>query len=114
MVLSHWRIYTDTKRPEDAQYMAMKVQAQVVRDFTDIKIDDYHKGGHVVTFDISHEFEAWQAVVCDVIGCAQRMGRGWSISGFIDEELDLISNDLSIPGIKMVSCFCARPGTLNS
>ncbi|EMI17066.1 hypothetical protein RMSM_06011 [Rhodopirellula maiorica SM1] len=42
------------------------------------------------------------------------MGQGWSISGFVDEELDLIATGASIAGIKMVHCFCPRPGTPNA
>ena len=77
-------------------------------------VNDYDKGGHVVTFDIEHDFDDWTATVYDLISCAQRMGHGWSIKGFIDEELDLIASGTSIPGIKMVSCFCPRPGTQNA
>ena len=114
MTPSHWRIFTDTKKPDSARRLALKLQAQGGHEFHELKVDDYHKGGHVVTFDIGHEFDDWAAVAYDVISCAQQMGHGWSISGFIEEELELISTGTSIAGIKMVSCFCPRPGTQNA
>jgi hypothetical protein len=42
-----------------------------------------------VPFDIEHEIDDWTATVYDVILSAQQMGYGWSISGFIDEELNM-------------------------
>lgn len=114
MVLSHWRIFTDTKKPEAARRLIAKLKTRVDRSFGEITVDNYHKGGHVVTFDIEHEFNDWIAAVYDVISCAQQMGHSWSIGGFIDEELDLIATGTSISGIKMVSCFCPRPGTPNA
>ena len=114
MIPSHWRIFADTKRTDGAQRLTSKLQTQADRDFCEIKIEDYHKGGHVVTFDIFHEGDDWKTAVYDVIRCAQHMGHGWSISGFIEEEFDLVSTGSSIAGIKMVSCFCARPGRPNA
>jgi len=114
MALSHWRIFTDTKKPESACRLVAKLQARTDRNFGELNVNDYHKGGHVVTFDIDHEFDDWPTTVYDVIACAQLIGHGWSISGFIDEEMDLIANGTSISGIKMVSCFCPRPGTPNA
>lgn len=111
MALSHWRVFTDTKKPEAARRLVAKLQARIDRNCGQMIVDDSHKGGHVVKFDIEHEFDDWIATVYDVLSCAQKMGHGWSISGFIDEELDLIANGASISGIKMVSCFCPRPGT---
>ena len=111
MILSHWRIFTDTKRTDGAHRLTLKLQAHVDRNFSKIKIEDYHKGGHVVTFDISHESDDWMTTVYEVISIAQQMGHGWSISGFIDEVLDLTSTCTSIVGIKMVSCSCPRPAT---
>jgi len=114
MALSHWRIFTDTKKSEAAGSLATKLQANIDRNFREINVDDYHEGGHVVTFDIEHEFDDWPATVYDVISCAQRIGHGWSISGSVDEEFDLIATGSPISGIKMVSCFCPRPGTPNA
>ena len=114
MALSHWRISTDTKKTEAAHRLATKLQTRIARDVREINVDDYHKGGHVVTFDIEHKFDDWAATVYDVISCAQQMGHGWSISGFIDEELDLATTGTLIGGIKMVSCFCPRPGAINA
>jgi hypothetical protein len=114
MVVSHWRVFTDTNRPEAAQRLTAKLQAQTGREFRQIGINDYHKGGHVVTFDIQHEIDQWEAAAYDVIACAQRMAAGWTLSGSIDEELDLIATKTSVAGIKMVSCFCPRPGSPNA
>jgi hypothetical protein len=101
-------------RPETALQLTNKLQACIDRTFREIVTKDYEKGGHVVTFDIEHDCADWTATVYDLISCAQRMGHGWSIKGFIDEELDLIATGTSIPGVKMVSCFCPRPGTQNA
>lgn len=112
--LSQWRIFSDTKDADAAERFTAKLQKRVDHTFREIVVDHYHKGGHLVTFTIEHEFDDWIATVYDVIAFAQRMGYGWSISGFIDEELDLIATDLSIAGIKLVTCHCARTGTLNA
>jgi len=114
MTPSHWRIITDTKKPDSARRLALKLRALGGREFKEINVADYIKGGHIVTFDIGHDFSDWTAVAIDVISCAQQMGHGWSISGFIEEELELFSTGTSVAGIKMVSCYCPRPGTPNA
>ena len=114
MAVSHWRIVTDTRRPDAAERLAAKLQALLGRAFREMNVDAYHKGGHVVAFDMEHDIRDWEATVYDVISCAQQMGQGWSISGCITEELDLVTTRTAIAGIKMVSCFCPRPGTPNA
>jgi hypothetical protein len=114
MAVSHWRVFTDTKKREVAEHLTAKLQSRVGRTFQDIVVYDYHKGGHVVTFNIEHDFDQWQGVAYDVIACAQQLGHGWSLSGFIDEELELISTGISVAGIAMATCFCPRPGTPNA
>lgn len=114
MIPSHWRIFTDTNRTEGAQRLTSKLQSRADRDFCKITIEDYHKGGHAVTFDIFHEVDDWKSAVYDVIQCAQQVGHGWAISGFIDEEFELVSTGSSIAGIKLITCFCPRPGTPNA
>src|SRR5690606_16523498 len=101
MAFSHWRVFTDTRKPEAARRLVAKLQARIDRNLGPMIVEDYHKGGHVVTFDVEHEFDDWPAAVYDIISCAQQMGHGWSIGGFIDKELDLIANGASISGIKM-------------
>jgi hypothetical protein len=113
MAVSHWRIFTDTRKPEAAQRLTEKLQSRAGRDLREIAIDEYHKGGHVVTFNMVHECEQWNTTVHDVIVCAQEMGHGWSIGGFAEEELDLTSTGSSIPGIKLLTCFCRRSETSN-
>ncbi|MCA9170866.1 MAG: hypothetical protein KDB23_24490 [Planctomycetales bacterium] len=114
MALSHWRIFTDTKTPEAARRVIARLQARVDRSFGQMTVNDYHKGGHEVTFDFEHEIDDWASTVYDVISCAQQMGHGWSINGSIEEELNLTGTVASISGVKMVSCYCPRPGTPNA
>lgn len=113
VIVSHWRVFTDTKRTETAKRLIARLQHESDRKFLDTTAESYHKGGHVVMFKLVHDFETWPEGVYDLLVCAQHMGHGWSIGGWVEEEIDLWSSCFSIPGIKAATCFCPRPGTSN-
>lgn len=111
---SHWRIFTDTKTPEKALKLITKLKTRLDREPADVRVEPYHKGGHVVSLDLSHDAERWNDVVVDILTCAQTIGFGWSLSAFVQEEIELTTTHTSVAGIKMINCFCARPGTPNA
>ncbi|EMI17067.1 hypothetical protein RMSM_06012 [Rhodopirellula maiorica SM1] len=39
-------------RPDAAERIVAKLRARVDRAFCGATVNDYHKGGHVVTFDV--------------------------------------------------------------
>jgi len=104
---SHWRIFTNAKKPETAERVLQKIQKKWDCEPRNIKIEPCHKGGHVISLELPHEFERWNDVVVDVITCMQVVGYGVSISSFIQEELDLVSVKSCVAGVDMITCHCS-------
>jgi len=62
-------------------------------------IDKYHKGGYVCSFSVEETSPSWEVVVIQTLQKAQIVGRSWSISGNIEIELDLWSNESTVSGV---------------
>ncbi len=114
MVTSHWRVFTDSSKQEVAKRVIADLECRTARRFQNVHVDAYHKGGHVVTFDIEHNEDDWCRNAYDIIVCSQNMATGWSIAGQIEEDFDLMTTKTSIVSVKMITCSCARPGTANA
>ena len=114
MLSSQWRIFTDTKTPENAERLLSKLVGGLNVVPLDVCSAPYHKGGHTVTFRLLHDCVDWQLAVFKILAIAQRFAYGWSITGDIEVEFDLFSTKCSVPGITMLHCFVARPGTVNA
>jgi len=112
MVVSRWRVFTETSDSEAARLLISRLQESANCEFLSVAINDYHKGGHVATFDVGHDVRSWQAAVYAIITCAQMMGRSCSVAGLIEEEIDLVIADTTISGVELVTCQCFRPSDL--
>jgi hypothetical protein len=43
-----------------------------------------------------------------LLSTAQRIGSGWCLGGFIEEEVEATTAKVSLPGITMLQCWARR------
>lgn len=111
---SHWKVFTNTNTSEKAIKVTGRLQRLLEREPISARAEPYHKGGHVVTFAITHEHAQWNDTVVDVLACAQTIGYGWTLHSSIEHEVDLVTTEASVAGIEMIHCTCARNHSLGA
>lgn len=104
----YWTIFTDTNSVDAARTVVDRLRTISGAEFNEIHVDDYEKGGHIVRFWTDHDAIDWLQTVFDVILLSQRIGLRWSLAGRIEEELSLTSSHPTVPGIKMLTCWCSH------
>ena len=110
-MISHWRIFTDTKTAEKALRLHAKLMERTTLICKEPTAAAYHKGGHTVEFTLEHSAPDWPQLVFDVLCVAQQLGYGWHLGSFVAEELDLWSTGCSVPGVSNIHVFAPGPGT---
>lgn len=105
---SHWRVFTNANTPEKALRLLNRLQGRLGREPSRVQAQPYHKGGHVVTFMLTHDSAEWSDTVLDVLACAQSVGRIWTLHPPIQHEVDLVTTEAPVAGVEMIQCTCAR------
>ena len=98
----HFKIFTDANTSDKAWKVLRKVITVSETDCSSEKVEPYHKGGFVCSFTISNEALDWAQAIFHALAIAQKIGRGWMLSGDITEELDAWSNDSSVVGVQNI------------
>ena len=108
---SRWKAWTPATTREKALRVAAPLVEKLGGDDSSLTIEPYPKtNGHVMSFTVRFEDGPWAEVILAVLRRAQSVGYGWGISGRVDEELAMLTNNISLVGISMVTCRIARGG----
>lgn len=91
------RLILDTKKPAAVQ----RVIAPIVKaiDATEKSSVPYDKGGTEVVLEIPLSTNTWAGQVLHLIRVAQYLGYGWHITGIIDDEISMTSDQFRFTGI---------------
>src|SRR5687767_3927503 len=102
---STWRIWVDATTPQKATSRGKRLLAAIGVTAVEMAVSRYEKtGGHVVDFRFGIAGEGWAEAVLELLRFAEHAGRGWSISGPFDHEVQLLSNHASVAGVTMITC----------
>jgi hypothetical protein len=105
---ANWKIFTDCKSDAAAKKVATKFFVLVNSEPLSVIVEPYHKGGYVVTATVELEASAWSQSVLFALQKAQTVGKAWTISGNIADELDAWSNEALVPGIQSLHLLVLR------
>lgn len=94
----HWKFFTSAKNEANAQKVLKWVLDKLALAPTGPKITPYHKGGFVIAFETKPADGNWAENVLSILGATENIGRGWRLSGLINQELDVICNESNVPG----------------
>ena len=104
----YWKIFTDANTKNKANRVLSRFISELDINTNSSKVEPYHKGGFICTFDSDITFPSWQDNIFLALQLAQKVGRGWILTGDINNEVDAWSNDSSISGVTniqlQVSC----------
>ncbi len=62
-------------------------------------LEPYHKGGMNCVLRKDVEALNWETAVFSCLELAQSFGRSWELTGQIDEQVDLVSSEISVSGV---------------
>ena len=107
---SSWKLWATAATPEKARRVLRDVLRRMSAEAADVQVEPYPKiDGHVVRFSIELVEVDYADAVVAVLALGQRVGRGWTLSGFIGEELDMSTDSVSVTGAAMLSALLLRP-----
>ena len=99
------KVFTDAMTAEKAEKILFKVIEKLSLAECETNIEPYNKGGFVCSFSISSSIESWSEVVLSAINSAQLIGRSWLLTGDINNEIEMWSNESPIIGVKSINVF---------
>lgn len=99
------KVFTDATTAEKAEKILSKVMEKLSLAEIEASIEPYHKGGFVCSFFTSSSIESWPEVILSTINTAQIIGRSWLLTGDINNEIEMWSNESSIIGVKSINVF---------
>ena len=98
----NWKIFTDSK----SQAGAEKILNRSVSSLSvpvEIGVIKLHRmGTFTCTFSTELVEQPWSECVFNSLELAQRVGRGWVLTGNIKDELDAWSSESSVSGVKNI------------
>lgn len=97
-----WRFFTDCTSQEAAIKVAARIFEQAGLGVSTLHAESYHKGGFMVSTCSIHVAQSWPEFVVLALTSAQSTGRGWVLSGSIEEELDAWSNHSVVSGVSSI------------
>ena len=103
-----WNIHTQTKSKEKAERILFKVAEALNVETGPIFVEKKGDGGCLCVFSHNLNSENLEECVYESFVMAQRIGYSWSLNGNIEEEIDLWSEKLQLPGIKAINAACNR------
>jgi hypothetical protein len=103
-----WKAWLDAHTVEASQRVCKRIEEKLGLELHELKVEPYHKGGHVVSWVCLHEAPDAAAFMIDVIGCGQQIASGWRLGGSVHDELEgLVSrsggHQISVSGITMLT-----------
>lgn len=105
---AHWRIFANVSNENKAETVLKHFLKELDTSPNETHIEIYHKGGFLLTIETITKNENWAEVVLELLTLAENAGRGWQISGSIQDELDLWTNESSVGGVQSVNLQCLR------
>lgn len=101
------KIFTDAMTTVKAEKVLSRATEKLAVTVCDVKIEPYHKGGFVCSCSIELPFSSWPEIVLSVISIAQIIGRAWTLTGDINTEVEMWSNESVIIGVKNLNVFAS-------
>ena len=98
----HWKVYTAATTSDKANKVLGRVLKVLAVEHSSEKIEPYHKGGFVCSFNTCASAVKWPEIVLESLSFAQAIGRGWVLTGDIQRELDAWSNESTVVGVQSI------------
>ena len=103
---AHLRLIIDAKSERSALRVVERLRRLVEAEVE--SIEPYNKGGFECCLALSVAGASWPDKVVSVVSAAQSFGYGWTISGSIDEEVDIVASRFSVPGLEFANLTLRR------
>jgi len=97
------KVFLDCSRREKAERLVSRVITESEGLMRQRTIEPDRETGFIAICDIEVIEVSWPMEILRLLMIAQRLGRGWILSGSIEEELDLWCNSTSIAGVTAIN-----------
>lgn len=99
---ANWRVFANVSNEKKAETVLKHFLQVLDISPNETHIESYHKGGFLLTIETITKNENWAEVVLELLTLAERTGKGWQISGSIQNEFDVWTNESSVVGVQSV------------
>lgn len=103
-----WCIYTETKSKEKAGRLLKKIAELLEVELGATSIQKNDKGGCSCVFSHKLNCAGWGDNAYECLRFAQRIGYSWNLYGDIEEEVDIWSEKIKLPGIVSIHGTCTK------
>ncbi len=103
LLKSFWRVFTETKSEKSARTVLGRFERTISQEIVLYKISNYYKGGHEITFELQHENNVRSEIIIEVISLGERVGRGWHLTGSIQNQPSGWTNSSTISGVTAIN-----------
>jgi len=104
----YWKVFTDAGSKDKAMKVAKSVVKSIDISYSELLVEPYHKGGFTCSFETPVSKGDWSLVLLQTIELAQKVGRSYIITGSIQNELDLWSNESNISGVTNIQIVVVK------
>ena len=105
---ANWRVFANVSNEKKAETVLKHFVEDLGTTPNETHIESYHKGGFLLSVETTTKDENWAEVVLELLTLAERVGKGWQISGSIQNEFDMWTNESSVVGVQSVHLKCLR------
>ena len=105
---ANWRVFTNAHNEKSASVLLKRTTRTLGVKANETETEPYYKGGFLISFGTVPASSVWSETVIELIVLAEKIGRGWILSGSIVQELNLWSNESTIAGVQSIHLSCER------
>lgn len=108
---SNWKLWVDARTETTAHKLLDRVLKRMGAEASGVEITPYDKGGHLISFHITHAHQSWSNLVLECIALGQRTAHGWAIYGDIYQDPGSSSSTSNVAGVDMIEWRLHAPGS---
>ena len=98
MADAHLRMLIDAKNEKNARVVLSRFSRAV--EAAIISLKPHRDGGFEASITLHVAAGSWPEQVVSIIGVAQTFGRGWALTGNVEEAVDMTAHDFQVPGLR--------------
>ncbi len=105
-----WKLFVNCNSADASRRLSSAFLKMISRRSALVGIEPHDEGGFVVRLKSVLESPSWAGQVLEVIQLAQSVGYGWTLSGCIEEEIQLGSSATRIGGVQAIQIRLVNVG----
>ena len=113
MNYSHWKLHSSAKNEKNASVILNRATKSIGKKPIKVEYTFDKEHGNLILFTLEHNEKEWSKFIYEVLQCAQAIGFGWHLTGYIDQEPDATTDHTNLPGVSFAQWYIFKHGQLS-